>query len=359
MKRILCLILIVVVLPLTSLALCGCKKDYKLKDFYQSYKKIAEESSHLVVTEAIDTYDINTNSLKIDIDYSQSGKLRSLVEDPSTKYYYLKSFYQQLLDDTLAPLYFFGDSISTSKKISDKQTNKLFESLNELKDEYKDIDYYAGSLITFLDTSNNESVNLSYLKKLFAQYEETIVAAGKLSALINDIYFNTLLSNSNINFSSKTYTDLNDADLSSISMTVRARMYYYKSIYANIYTQLYIKDADLAEKIIYQSASIPTYEPYNYISTINSLETKSIEALRNNKENIYYNIVSLYNIQNNFDKIYNQFNISAEKISYININQTTSTADELNYFKIMDEFAYGTAFDSYEILNNLVDLLYV
>ncbi|MBQ3502712.1 MAG: hypothetical protein IJA72_03505, partial [Clostridia bacterium] len=184
MKKFLCLILLVALLPIGCFALSGCKDKQDLKTFYTTYKNIDNECPHLVLSPATNTYNIEWEGVKLDIDYTQSSTLQTLVEDPSTKYYNLKYFYQQLLDDSLAPLYFFGEKISASNKVSDKQTEKLFAELNNLKSKYKEIDYYAGTLITSLKATNEESVNLSYLKKLFTQYENAIIVAGNLSAII-------------------------------------------------------------------------------------------------------------------------------------------------------------------------------
>ena len=115
MKKVLSLILLVALLPITCLALTACKDKQNIKNFYTSYKNIASECSHLKLVEVNDTHDINVNSYKIDIDYSQSAELQALVEDSSTKYYNLKYFYQKLLDDSLAPVQFFGEKISKLK----------------------------------------------------------------------------------------------------------------------------------------------------------------------------------------------------------------------------------------------------
>jgi hypothetical protein len=359
MKKFLCFILLLTLLPIGCFAFTACKNSYNLKDFYESYKKIDNECPHLILDPIIDTYAASSNSFKLNIDYIQSPTLSGLVEDTTTEYYYLKYFYQQLLDDSLAPLYFFGEKISNSKKVSDSETKELFEKLKDLENSYKDIDYYTGALISSLKSVNEESVNLSYLKKLFERYEVAIVKAGALSAVINNIYFNKLISNSNIDYSAKTYDQLGDADLTTISMNLRSRMYYYKSVYANIYTQLYIRDANLADNLIYESMPLPVYQPYTYISGVNELQTKPIDNLRNSKQDIYNNIVSLYTIQNNFGEAYKQFNTATNKIVYNNINPNTSSQTDLNYAKIIEQFANGIAVDSCEILNNLIDLLYL
>ena len=357
MKKVICAVLIVLMLPLTCISLIGCKETKNIKDFVATYTKIADDTPNLELVEATDIYQASSNSVKIDIKYSLSSKLSTLVEDNSTPYYNLKYFYQKMLDDTLSPLYFFGQSISSSKKISDKQTNKLYQYLSELKEDYLDINYYTGTLITSLNATNNEKTNLSYLRKLFEQYEKALNSAGNLSSFVCDVYFNTVISNSNIDYSSKTYNQLTEGDLINITINTRSRIYYYKSIYANVYNQLHIKGGNFAETLI-ENPTIPDkYEPYDDISKITFITKKSTDKLNNNKQGIYNNVISLYNIQNNMDLAYKHFTTATNKITYLSLNEKSST-NNLNYGLIIKQFARGIAQDSYEILSNLLSLLY-
>jgi len=358
MKKFLCIILICLMLPITSILLVGCDNKNEISDFYKKYTRIANSTSNLSLVEAIDTYDLDVNSYKIDINYSKSSKLSTLVENADSEYHYLKYFYQQLLDDSLAPLYFFGETISKSSRVGKTKTNQLFKNLSNLKQEYEDIDYYLGILITSLNATDDKMTNSLYLKRVYSQYEQAIIVASKLSAVICDVYFNDVISNSNINYSAIDYNDFSDADLGAITINTRARMYYYKSIYANIYTQLYIRNSDLSEDLVSNSAILPVYTPYSYVSGINSIENNSIDNLRMNKQEIYNYSVSLYNIQKNIDFAYKGFINATNKIAYLSINQNSSI-DDINYCNTISRFVEGIAYDSYEVLRNLVSLLYL
>lgn len=357
MKKFICLILICLMLPITSILLIGCNdKKHDVKDFYKSYQNIATNSQNLVLVDANNTYQIDTNGTKININYSLSSNLSTLVESGSTPYYQLKYFYQQLLDDSLAPLYFFGETISNSKRVSKKQVTQLFEKLDDLKQDYENIDYYVGILINSLNATNNPVINLSHLKKVFLQYEQAIISAGELSAVVCDVYFNSVLTNSNFNYSSISLQNITNADLIRISVDTRARLYYYKAVYANVYNQLYVCGGNLAEQIITSSTTpVNYYEPYNYISGISSINTRN--DLLSNAEAIYNNAVALYNIQLNFEQAYSYFNIATSKITYLELD-ASSSADEKNYGNMITQFANGIAVDSYEIIRNLVGLLY-
>lgn len=362
MKKIICIILICLLLPITSLALVGCKdKDYDITKFHSSYQAIASKTQNLILRDANNTYLLDVNSQKIEIDYTKSSRLSALVDNDSTPYYYLKHLYQQLLDDSLSPVYFFGEAISASKKVSKKQTESLFKHLETLEQNYIDIDYYVGLLINSLNATDDATINLSHLKKVLTQYEETILTAGNLSAITCDIYFNTILSNATLNYSYTTYDKLTKEDLTVISVDVRARMYYYKSVYANIYNQTCLRDAEIINKLISSELdTIPSYTPYTYISNIDALNSKIVDKLINDKSTvkiIYDNTIALHNLQNSFDEAYNDFNIATNKIKYLDLN-SKSTTNEISYGKLINGFANGIAFDSYEIIKNLVTSLF-
>lgn len=363
MKKFICLILMLVMLPIASLTLAGCKdKDYNLTQFSKTYQDIANKTDYLVLVDANNPFQLDVNSKKIDINYSKSTRLSTLVGLEGSQYSFIKNLYQQLLDDTLSPVYFFGDAISASKKVSKKQTKQLFVKLEALEQEYLDLDYSLKNLVNSLEGTNDATSNLSFLKKVYIQYEQAINCAGELSSVVCSIYFDTILTNSTFDYSYTTHENLTEGDLSSISIDTRARMYYFKSIYANIYNQTCIRNGEIPDKIVGSiTFEAPTYAPYNYLANIKSLNSKPYSNLINDKNSvkqIYNNCIALYNLQNAFEDAYATFNLATSKVAYLDLN-TKSTADEINYGKIISNFTNGIAYDSYEIVQNLVNLLYL
>ena len=358
MKKFLCLLIMLCMLPVSAIFLTSCKKDSDITEFYTSYINIAEKNEFLTLVPVNYDYGLNIQADKIDLDYSKSAELSALVENSSTNYYQLKYFYQAELDNSLAPLYFFGKSLSQSKEISQKQCNALFEKLKSLEEEYVSIDYYFNILASSLKSTTSDSINQTYLKKLFAQYERTIEKASSLSALVNNLYFNKVLTNANPNYTKNSYEELSDADLVAIANSVKFRVYYYKSMYANIYNELYINGNGLDDKIINGfNVETLTYKPYDYISSINSLTTKEIQQLRNNKQTIYENIVSLHNIQNQIDDDYDYFSQVKDEVIYAKINSSSSVYEK-NCGTMIEQFAYGIALDSYQVLSNLITAIF-
>ena len=362
MKKIICLILIVLMLPVTSLMLSGCEKEksYKLHTFYKEYKNIGDSAINLKLDDIKDVFGLNINSYRITIDFTKSSELSQLVERKNTPYYQLKYFYQKLLDDSLSPVALFGSKVAINDKVSKKQTKKLFENLETVKQEFNDIDYYLGILAQSLKASNSEFINSSHLKNLLEQYEQAITASNNLSSVVCDVYFETVLNNPNYNYSEKTANQLTDADLTRIAIDTRERLYYYKSAYAHAFNQLYIKDKKLPEQFINGNFTISTYAPYEQISTITRLENKDASALIQNKEvvsKIYTNAVSLYNLQKDFSTAYKHFTNAGNKVSINKLSNKSSVSD-INYGEFMYQFAYGIASDSWKIANNLITLLY-
>lgn len=360
MKKVLCLLLTICLLPISALVLSACgEKDRELKNFYTAYTQIADNNEYLTLNPINDDYGLNIQADKIEINYAKNAELSALVENSSKQYKQIKYFYQKVLDNTLSPMYFYGKSLSQHKKLSKKQVEKLYARLDDLADGYSSINYYCGILISSLKSTTDDDINYTYLRKLFAEFENTIEQASLLSRLVSDIYFNQVLKNSNLNYGTKgSYEELTDADLSAIADSIKKRVYYYKSVYANVFNELYINQNDLGEKITSGlNVDTLTYAPYNYIANIESLSTKSPEALRANKQAIYSNIVSLYQIQLQIDEDYEQFEQSKQKVVYAKLS-STSSAEDKNHGTAVDHFAYGIAMDSYQVLKQLITVLY-
>ena len=361
MKKFICIILICLLLPLTSLIMSGCKNDsYDLKTFYTTYENITNDTPYLTLVKSNDTYNLDIDSNKIAINYDKATNLSQAVNSASS-FKYIETLYQQLLDDTLAPVYFFGQKISSSNRVNKNQTKQLFQNLENLNTEYHELDYYLGILNNSLASTTNSTINLSHLKKVLLQYEKLLNAAGNLSSVVSNIYFNTILSISDFDYSTKDVTSLTSADLVKISIDTRAKMYYFKSIYANIYHQMFIKNSTISNDIISSNTpSLPSYEPHTYMSGVKSLNSRSFDSLIHQSsvvESIYEYSISLFNIQKNFDSAYAEFNLATSKISYANLNAKSTNAEKM-YRKTIERFAYGISVDSYEVLKNLVSLLY-
>lgn len=361
MKKFICIVLICLLLPITSIMLAGCKKDsYDLKTFYTTYENIVHNTPYLTLVNATDTYNFDTAvSKKIAINYDKATNLKAATSSGSYKY--INTLYHQLLDDTLAPVYFFGQKIASSDRLSKDQTKQLFEQLYSLEHEYQELDYYIGILNSSLSATSNTTINMSHLKKVLLQYEKLLTAAGNLSSTVSNIYFNTILSLTEFDYSNKKANELTFADLTKISINTRAKMYYFKSVYANVYHQMFIKNSTISNEIISSSSTqLPSYKPHTYMASVKSLKSRDYSTLINmssTMEKIHTYSVSLFNIHQTFETAYAEFNLATSKVSYSNLN-SKSSSEEKSYGKIIERFAYGISVDSYEVLKNLATLLY-
>lgn len=360
MKKTICsfLTITLTILACISLSACGDEKKYVLSTFYNTYINISDKYEYLKLTYINNDFEFQNSIAKVDVDYSTSPILDNLVRNSSSKYSYLESFYHPLLDNALAPMYFYSQQISASNNVSKTETQQLFEALEKLEKEFGDIDNYQAILIARVQASSNEDINLSQLRTLFEQYEQAIDVACDLSNLVCEIYFNKVLTNDNVDYSHLTPNTLSDADLINISTSTRNRIHYYKFIYASVYNELYVENAGLADKIIKNGdTSIPAYDPYDYISDIESLTSNAITVLTANRDVIYEYAIALYNLQEEIELEYKLFNNASNKISYANIGNK-ATNNEINYANAVSRFANGIAYDSYEILDKLDDKLF-
>ena len=136
MKKIISLILVCLLLPVVSLLLVGCNKDsYNLTTFYTTYENIVNNTPYLTLVNSNDTYHLDVDSQKIIINYNKATSLKTAIS--SKPYNYIDTLYQQLLDDTLAPVYFFGQTVASSNRLNKDQTKELFEKLHSLQYEYE------------------------------------------------------------------------------------------------------------------------------------------------------------------------------------------------------------------------------
>lgn len=359
MRKFICYVLIIIACSITCIGLSACNDDkYNITDFHNSYIQIADKYDFLKLTSINQDYGIENTIYKIDIDYSSAPNLLALVNNNSTKYSYLKTFYQKMLDNALSPVYFYSQDISNSKNISKSQTETLYEKLNDLEDEYSDLDNYFNILASRIQASASEDINLSQLKALFNQYEEAISVACDLSNIVCDIYFNTVVTSYNLDYSNVNYSQLSDADLITIYTNGKTRIHYYKWLYASIYNELYMEEGNIADLIIDESnPSLPVYQPYTFVSSIEAINQNGLSVFNAHKEDIYNYSILLYHAQNQLNIDINSFLIACDNIDFTKIN-TNSNNTDLVYANVISNFAYGISYDIYEILNSVKHILY-
>lgn len=357
MKKFICVLFSLLLLPFSIICLSGCESDKDMSKFYTTFTSIAEKHQHFQLVEIKDKYGALPNSTKIDINYSSSPELKSKVSNSETKYYYLESYYHPLLDSSLAPLYFYGPKLSTVS-VKKSTIKSLYKQLEKVDDGFDDLSYYYEILISSLQTSANEDVNLVHLSNLFAHYENLIESSITLSSTISNIYFNHILDNSTLNYSKINIETITKTDVDFISLNVRQRLPYYEHLFADIYFHLYVKDNNLPDKIVETSNFIPEYyTPKTFVDTLNTSNINSSETLLESKQDLYKNAITLYNIQCELPERYSIFNQAKEKVSYSKVKQS-SNPDEQNYSKLILQFANGIAYDSYEVLLQLTNLIF-
>lgn len=357
MKKFICIALLILILPFSAICLTGCKKDKDISQFYTTYTNIASKYKYLHVVETNNNYGLSPNLIKVDIDYSSTPLLESKVNDENSKYHYLESFYHTLLDDALTPLYIYGPKLNYIE-LEKSKTKSLFSKLEILDENFGNVSYYQNILNSSLQTSVDSKIHYAHLSNLFVEYEKLISSATELSMMISNIYFNNVTANKNPNYSNIDVDNITDADIASISLNTRIRIPYYKALYTEIYYQLHIRENNIPTKIIDSSIYIPeNYSPQYFISNLDTSNINATENLRENKQALYNYAITLYNIQTQIDERYTYFNIAKQNVAYLKVSSSSNIEDR-NYANIISQFANGIAYDSYEVLLQLTNLIF-
>ncbi len=354
-KFIINLMLIIFIIPITCCVLVGCKNKQDISKFYETYLSIAENYTGLKKTAIKDTYHLEDETYKIDFDYEVMSALQSRINLASSKYYYLEGLYHNLLDASLEPLYVYTPKV-VKLKLSDAEVNKLYSELDEFKEDLYHLLYTKQVLNTSLQASAHEDINLTQLNRVFKQYEVVISSASDLSCAISNIYFEKIMLKSNTNYSKLNYTQLTDSDLTSLQVNMKANFHYYKAMFASAYNQLLISYNSADEIIDNNSPTLPDYAPYTNLYNA-KLTDKHISMLQNNKLAIYNRLNSLYNMQTSINTHYQKFNKSINAKNNLGVDTNTVTKHQIYQYSI-NQFIYGNAYDSYEVIYSLLTNLF-
>jgi len=346
-KHISLIILIVLLCPIILLS--GCNKEKRnISNFYTHYLSISE--SHKLLKKEVVPQRISSVQTINKVGFSYSDELQQLISNNSSVYNPLDSYYNTMLDDSLAPLYLYSQSVCANpKKISSQETTFLFKKLDQLKLAYIET---ANRLGDVEKTLNNTSTNRENLQKLYTSYENLIELGCELSIKISNIYFNKILTNSN---PQHTKIDAKIADkIANDSLT---RFVYYKTIYLDIYLNTQIIGNNVASKLALNSQLNVKYVPYSNLKdtiytdkkTISSAEYEQLLSLSN----------TLYNIQLVLDDEYAKYKNSISEIIYPLINNSSNIEDK-THKNIVDKFisSNGIVFNSFYTISTLMDLCY-
>lgn len=348
MKKYICLILSTFIL-LVSLTFFGCKNDEKrsVQNFYNNYLDIQLSSPRLKEERLNDKFNVNGNVYFVKFNFSDD--LQQKINSSSV-YNKITTFYDDLLENISAPIIMYGRNF-TASNTSKNDTKALYSKLDDLKSAYLNTATILGDLEATLTESALADNNL---KQLFYSYETLIHKASILSNKVASLYFNNIVQNPNPDYVS---ADDSKIDLNDVAYRALNRLFYYNYIYTDIYVNVYIRGNTVPNKL-FDSSTLPSYIPYNTInSTRYSNTTKDLESNRAKLINL---AKSMYLIQKDFDKIYQNYHTAIEKITYSLVDNDSSNQAK-GYKSIIDEFIStgGIAYSSFNTLTSILDLCFV
>lgn len=347
MKKFYSLLLILFILPTIFIfSACDKEKEYSMIGFYDTYLDISNESELLTTTAMPEKF--QTENTKI-VTFVYSEDLSKKISTISS-YSYIDSLYNTMLDDAMGPTYLYGNSLHLAKNLSNNDKKELYEILDNLKSDYKEIATRLGDLE---HNQNSFTANAS-LTKLYTSYENAILTAIKLSSKISSIFYNKIMEIPNVNYIEM---DTNKINLEEIAIRTLNRLVYYKLVYVDIYLETQIIGYNIPNKIITYTFN-STYEPYE------AMKNKTYSnVIKSDIENYRLEIVdlarTLYQIQLDFENEYDTYHNSCEKITYGNIDEQSSTS-ELAHKQIIDKFIgeNGITYQSYITVNQILSLCY-
>jgi len=332
---------LIVALSCFSFSACKKKEDKDITQLYTTYLNIANSSTKLSTIET----DVNPSVLKLDFVYS--NELKSKISNPNTAYAYIDNFYNQMLDDAIAPTLLYSTML-TDKNTTRTERVELYNKLEILKTNYLE----TSKRLSDLENSLNNSTVNQILVKLFSSYNPLIDSAVDLSSNISNIYFNKVVKNANPSFT-------NNTNLESIALNTKNRLAYYKSMYVDIFLNTQITNYDVPQKIVDNPTTLNlSYTPYTTLK--NSYFKSEINSnLEDNREKLIELANNLHLIQIEIDKEYKIYRETLEKIDYSTIDNRSSNT-ELGYKQLIDQFSYegGIAYKSFYCINEILKICY-
>ena len=349
MKRLICFILTLLILP-TTLLLTGCKdkESRSMLDFYSNYLKIADSSQYLETQPLDPSFNASSSIKKVGFAYSPD--LQDKIANIQV-FTHINDLYNKMLDDAMGPTYLFSASL-ISAKIKQEEKSQLYSNLDQLKEALLEIANRVGDL----ERTQDSQTALQNLNKLFKSYEPAINVATKISSQISSIYYSRILNTPNPNYIEM---DIGHIDLNSIASRTLNRLVYYKSIFVDIFYQTQIKGYDIPQQLINGSYN-QNYTPYStFKDAIYSSSQLNLDLEDYRTELVAY-ARSLYLIQNDFDSEYLNFKNSASQINYCTVNND-STEYAKGHKKVIDKFISenGLAYSTSQIIKTILDICYL
>lgn len=376
-KKILSFILVAIFILPVIFVFSSCKdakETRTLTEFNVHFNEVLNKTDGITGQDLTGEVGANEKNLKsLQFVYSENLiQILATSEGGTTfkKYYFLNHFYNRMLDSALSFLYAYTPTCLTSEKnIDEIYIANLYQNLDLF---VKNLKQTISAKETLEDSINmdlshaDSGVCIAKLSALYLSYEKTIQSACDLSFAMSKIYFEKIAIDSENSLLTANFNEevvrLRAADY------VKAKYFYYKLLYTQIFFKVNVENADLSTKIKRGEyltendlSTLSAYEPFNYVSTlgikiISEADTNSLQA---NAADLKSYIMALFNAQFNIDKQIGYFNTATNKISYYSLKTAENKTDEqyafVNYIDLFLQEVYN---GSYSILKELLSICF-
>ncbi len=351
MKKILCLILTLIMLPSIWL-FAGCDTGKtSLSSLNQDYNEIYQNSSI-----------VSLNKNKLTFNYNGYTEFQNNINSSEKIYQYIP-YYNEMASNMMVFANNYLESISlNNKKVDKKLAKKLYKELDELKVSVEVLDKSIKTCADNVNIFNPTNTNmLISLKRMFKDYNKFFESAFDFNATLIEIYFyDTEL----IDYSEKQDFDVVSAD---IECKLQARLRQQVVYSTQSFIEMNINNDNFVVKIADKTST-------NFGGIINEYQTYSNNMKRLNKTydetNIAYvgvdsarlnafknNIIALNNIQAVLNNEINIYKSACKSINYPEtLENKNSTLKENARVELIKSFNLINN-EYFEILTNLLTAL--
>lgn len=269
--------------------------------------------------------------------YSTNGNQYMLQAINHAPYSYIQTYYNTMLNNSMAFVYSFIDVCSSSiievpKDLKNEVKQDLDQFVLSLKKTSGNVEAVADKIRKGNDIMSTDSLNS--LKNLFDSYEELYQSAFNFSSTLANVYYGYAYTNSNPDYSN---TKLEDYDASKTILLLKSRIKHHIANYTQSYIEINLKGSNLSRRFttVGNIAELPNNFS-QYKSKINAINYEVDDSKGSSindsgeKENFMNSAIALYNCISILDNNYPIYHKASNDVVY---NKVISDVNASRYEK--------------------------
>ena len=302
-KKILSLILVLMLLPITSLfGACGKDDGYNLNNLQTDFYDIANKNNNVVVS--------NGN---LEFDYSNHDGVEQIVN--TTSPYTTLADYNFVFKNLMS---FVGSYIDECSNNDVTKNSALKNSIKNNLDKFtlaiSDVNECFNLFAEAVYDDQNSQDSLIRYENLLHVYHTMYVAAGKFSNSLSNLYYNHILNGGNPDVYGVRIENFNSG---LVVTKFESRIKYQLSNLSQNFVEMYVS-GDLAKEIA--NGADFDLTKYNYQSNVEALNQPiasvqaAIEKANVNKEEFYTLSVQAQNLQSTLNNDCSKFIVACDDV---------------------------------------------